>query len=245
MAKTAHASPVVEIDIQIERWPIERLIPRANNPRTHSPAQVAQLAASMREWGWTNPVLVGADDDIIAGHARVMAARKLGMTEVPVIVLAHLSEAQRRALVIADNQLALNSGWDEEALRIELALLQDADYDLDLVGFDDVELARLLEAQEAAEGLTDEDAVPELQVTPISLPGDLWVLGDHRVCSAFQIRDTAVARSLNFLTGVAPGRLFQISTSRAAGQLAASLASAASLPKRSELGTASASLADV
>src|ERR1700722_7055069 len=126
------------IDIQIARWPIERLIPRANNPRTHSPAQVAQLAASMREFGFTNPILVGADDDVIAGHARLMAARKLGMTEVPVIVLAHLSAAQRRALVIADNQLALNSGWDEEALRIELALLQEADYDLDLVGFDDV-----------------------------------------------------------------------------------------------------------
>src|SRR5277367_3817910 len=133
--KSAVATP--NTDIQIERWPIERLIPRANNPRTHSSAQVAQLAASMREWGWTNPILVGADDDIIAGHARVMAARKLGMTEVPVIVLAHLSAAQRRALVIADNQLALNSGWDEEALRIELALLQQADYDLSLVGFED------------------------------------------------------------------------------------------------------------
>jgi ParB-like chromosome segregation protein Spo0J len=127
VVRAAHVTPQIAIDIQIERWPIERLIPRANNPGTHSAAQVAQLAASIREWGWTNPILVGADDDIIAGHARVMAARKLGITEVPVIVLAHLSAAQRRALVIADNQLALNSGWDEEALRIELALLQEAD----------------------------------------------------------------------------------------------------------------------
>jgi hypothetical protein len=111
----------MNIDIQAERWRIERLIPRSNNPRTHSPAQVAQLAASMREWGWTNPILVGADDDIIAGHARLTAARKLGMSEVPVIVLGHLSDAQRSALVIADNQLALNSGWDEDMLRIELA----------------------------------------------------------------------------------------------------------------------------
>jgi ParB/RepB/Spo0J family partition protein len=113
-------------DIQIERWSIEQLIPRPTNPRTHSPEQVAQLAASIREWGWTNPILVGADKDIIAGNARLMAARKLGMTEVPVIVLRHLSEAQRRALVIADNQLALNSGWDEEMLRLELVHRTDS-----------------------------------------------------------------------------------------------------------------------
>src|SRR5450432_295231 len=119
-------------ELQIERWSLEKLIPRAINPRTHSPAQVAQIAASIREFGWTNPILVGADDDVIAGHARLMAARKLGMNEVPVIVLRHLSEAQRRALVIADNQLALNAGWDEEMLRLELALLKDADYDLQL-----------------------------------------------------------------------------------------------------------------
>jgi 16S rRNA G966 N2-methylase RsmD len=135
----------------------------------------------MREWGWTNPILVGAADDIIAGHARLMAARKLGMTEVPVILLAHLSEDQRRALVIADNQLALNSGWDEELLRIELALLQDVHYNLDLVGFEDEELARLLASQDSTQGLTDEDAVPELQDTPVSRNGDLWVLGEHRL----------------------------------------------------------------
>src|SRR5579862_2833453 len=149
----------VSIDIQVERWPVSRLIPRAINPRTHSDEQIAQIAASIREFGWTNPILVGPDQVIVAGHGRLLAARKLGMTEVPVIVLPHLSEAQRRALVIADNQLALNAGWDEEILRVELALLQDADYDLSLVGLEDDELARLLEAQDAAEGLTDEDAV--------------------------------------------------------------------------------------
>jgi ParB-like chromosome segregation protein Spo0J len=113
MAKKATASPQIEIDIQIERWPIDRLIPRANNPRTHSREQIAAIAASIQEFGWTNPVLVGAEDDIIAGHARVLAARKLGMKEVPIILLKHLSEAQRRALVIADNQLSITgAGWE-------------------------------------------------------------------------------------------------------------------------------------
>ena len=182
MAKKAQASPPVEIDIQIERWPIERLIPRVNNPRTHSREQIANIAASIEAFGWTNPVLVDGDDGILAGHARVLAARKLGMKEVPVIVLKHLSPAQRRALVIADNQLAIaGAGWDEEMLRIELAILHEEDYNLDLVGFDDVELQRLLEAQDAAPGLTDEDAVPELPETPTTVSGDMWMLGDHRV----------------------------------------------------------------
>src|ERR1700730_11358318 len=133
----------IRINIQVERWPISRLIPRITNPRTHTPEQVSQIAASIREWGWTNPILVGADNDVLAGHARLLAARELGMTEVPVIQLGHLSEAQRRALVIADNQLALNAGWDESTLRIELQALLDADFYLNLVGFDDEELARL------------------------------------------------------------------------------------------------------
>ena len=139
-------------NIQVEQWPVERLLPRATNPRTHSPEQVAQLAASMKEWGWTNPILVGSDGDIIAGHARLMAARKFNLAIVPVIVLGHLSEAQKRALVIADNQLALNSGWDEELLRVELAMLQESDYNLALLGVEDEELARLLSNQDATEG---------------------------------------------------------------------------------------------
>jgi DNA modification methylase len=182
MAKKAQASPPVEIDIQIERWPIERLIPRVNNPRTHSREQIANIAASIEAFGWTNPVLVDGDDGILAGHARVLAARKLGMKEVPVIVLKHLSPAQRRALVIADNQLAIaGAGWDEEMLRIELAILHEEDYNLDLVGFDDVELQRLLEAQDAAPGLVDEDAIPDVQPEAVARLGDLFVLGDHRL----------------------------------------------------------------
>jgi hypothetical protein len=148
----------MNIDIQIERWPIARLIPRVNNPRTHSRQQIAQIAASIEEYGWTNPILVDETDEILAGHARVLAAKKLHMEVVPVIVLRHLSEAQKRALVIADNQLALNAGWDETALRAELEALREAYYSLDLLGFDDIELQRLLEAQDAAPGLCDEDA---------------------------------------------------------------------------------------
>jgi DNA modification methylase len=184
----------MNIDIQIERWPIERLIPRVNNPRTHSRQQVNQIAASIQEYGWTNPILVDERDEILAGHARILAGKKLGMKEVPVIVLRHLSEAQKRALVIADNQLALNAGWDETALRIELEALRDADYDLNIVGFDDVELQRLLEAQDAAEGLTDEDSIPELPDTPTSAAGDLWILEDHKLMVGDATVDTDVAR---------------------------------------------------
>lgn len=185
----------MKLDMQIEKWSINRLIPKVNNPRTHSREQVANIAASIREFGWTNPILVGADDDIIAGHARVLAARKLGMEEVPVIVLRHLSPAQRRALVIADNQLAIaGAGWDEEMLRIELAILHEEDYNLDLVGFADVELARLLEQQDASPGLTDEDAVPDGPEEPASRVGDLFILGDHRLICGDCTQPDVVAR---------------------------------------------------
>ena len=185
----------MNIDIKIEMWPIDRLIPKVNNPRTHSREQVANIAASIREFGWTNPILVGGDDDIIAGHARVLAARKLGMEEVPVIVLRHLSPAQRRALVIADNQLAIaGAGWDEEMLRIELAILHEEDYNLDLVGFADVELARLLEQQDASPGLTDEDAVPDVPEEPASRVGDLFILGNHRLICGDCTQPDVVAR---------------------------------------------------
>src|SRR5580658_8860790 len=171
----------INVNIRVELWPISKLIPRVTNPRTHTPEQVKQVAASIKEFGWTNPILVGADNDVIAGHARLLAARQLRLTEVPVIQLGHLSEAQRRALVIADNQLALNAGWSEEMLQLELQALQEADFDLSLVGFDDEELARLLAAQEATAGLTDEDAVPELPQTPVSATEDLWILGNHKL----------------------------------------------------------------
>jgi ParB-like chromosome segregation protein Spo0J len=123
------------MELKIVRWLIDKLIPYARNARTHSPEQIAQVAASITEFGFVNPILVGADNVIIAGHARLLAAKKLGMTEVPVIVLAHLSEAQRRALVIADNRLALNAGWDDTLLHTELAALQDVNFNLDLMGF--------------------------------------------------------------------------------------------------------------
>jgi DNA modification methylase len=200
MANRANRNPQTfspKIDIQIERWPIERLIPRVNNPRTHSREQVASIAVSIREFGWTNPVLVDADATIIAGHARLLAARKLDMNEVPVIVLAHLSPAQRRALVIADNQLAIaGAAWDESLLRVELAILHEEDYNLDLVGFEDIELQRLLEAQDAAPGLTDEDSVPEVRPDPVTKVGDLFILGNHRLICGDCTQADVVARLL-------------------------------------------------
>src|SRR5258708_39335372 len=143
----------------IEYWPLDKLIPYARNPRTHSDAQVAQIAASIVEFGFNNPILVDSKAGIIAGHGRLLAARKLQLTEVPVIVLDHLTEAQKRAYIIADNQLAMNAGWDEDLLRIELAALQEEDVNLNLIGFEDEELARLLAAQDAVQGLSDEDAI--------------------------------------------------------------------------------------
>src|SRR6267154_301911 len=166
---------------RIEHWPLEKVVPYARNPRTHSDAQVAQIAASIAAFGFNNPILVDSKAGIIAGHGRLLAARKLGLEEVPVIVLDHLTDAQKRGYIIADNQLALNTGWDEELLRLELAALQDEDFNVGLIGFEDEELARLLAAQDAAEGLTDEDTVPELPETPISVAGDLWILGDHKL----------------------------------------------------------------
>ncbi len=171
-------------DLQIERWPLERLIPFVRNPRTHTEEQVAQIAASIVEFGWTNPVLVGADGVVIAGHARLQAARKLGLSEVPVIVLDHLSEAQRRALVIADNQLAIaGTGWDEELLRGLLVDLRQDEFNLDLLGFSDEEIAGWLAQDPDApqEGLTEEDAVPEPLEEPVTRRGDLWILGNHRL----------------------------------------------------------------
>jgi ParB-like chromosome segregation protein Spo0J len=165
----------------IELWLIDKLIPYARNPRTHSDAQVAQIAASIAEFGFNNPILVDSKAGIIAGHGRLLAARKLGLTEVPVIVLDHLSEAQKRAYIIADNKLAENAGWDEDTLREELAALQAEDFDVRLIGFEDEELAKLLAAQDASEGLTDEDAVPDLPQTPVSARGDRWILGNHRL----------------------------------------------------------------
>jgi len=159
--------------------PVEALIPYALNSRTHSDAQVAQLAASIREFGFTNPILVDEQSNLIAGHGRLLAARKLGLTEVPAVVVTGLDDRKRRALIIADNKLALNAGWDEEALRVEMEDL-GADYG-ELMGFSQEELSDILNAVEPTEGLTDEDEVPEVPEQPVTVLGDVWVLGKHRV----------------------------------------------------------------
>jgi DNA modification methylase len=167
---------------RIELWRIDRLRPYERNPRTHSEAQADQIAASMVEFGWTNPILVDENSGILAGHGRLLAARKLGLTEVPVIRLEHLSEAQKRAYLIADNQLALQAGWSEELLGQEVAWLRDERFDLDLIGFDASELERLLAiADGEAANVEAEDEVPEAPEDPVSEPGDLWVLGNHRL----------------------------------------------------------------
>jgi DNA modification methylase len=169
-------------NLQVVTWPVEKLIPYARNARTHSAEQVAQVAASIAEFGWTNPILAGADGIVIAGHARLLAARKLGMTEVPVIVLDHLTESQRRALVLADNRLALNAGWDEEMLRVEMAALDEDGFNLDLVGFTNEEIEGLLrDPEEVHTGNTEDDAVPETPEAAVTVPGDVWTLGEHRL----------------------------------------------------------------
>lgn len=167
-------------DLSIQTRPVEALIPYARNSRTHSAGQVAQIAASIREFGWTNPVLVDGENGIIAGHGRVLAARKLGLTEVPCIEIRDMTEAQKRAYVIADNKLAENAGWDKELLALELGELKADGFDLDLIGFDAEDLGKLLEP-DAKIGLTDDDDAPEVAAVTVSCPGDLWVLGSHRV----------------------------------------------------------------
>jgi DNA modification methylase len=176
------AGSLVALADRIELWSIDRLRPYERNPRTHSDAQVDQIAASMVEFGWTNPILIDENAGILAGHGRLLAARKLGLAEVPVIRFAHLSEAQKRACILADNQIALQAGWDDALLAEELAWLRDERFDLDLIGFDASELERLL-ALAGGEAARDaaEDEVPEPPEDPVSRPGDLWVLGNHRL----------------------------------------------------------------
>lgn len=187
-------------DLNIEPVSLDRLIPYARNSRTHSDAQVAQIAASIKEFGFTNPVLIDGEGGIIAGHGRVLAARKLNINEVPCIRLAHLSDTQRRAYIIADNKLALNAGWDDEMLALELCDLQAMDFDLALTGFTQDEIDALTPEQ-IPEGLTDDDAVPEVQAEPVSKLGDVWLLGDHRLMCG----DSADVSALDaLLCGVTP-----------------------------------------
>ena len=166
--------------MQIKIVPVEKLIPYVKNSRTHSDGQVAQIAASIKEFGWTNPILVDGESGVIAGHGRLLAARKLGQKEVPVIELAHMTESQKRAYVIADNQLAMNAGWDTTLLSLELADLKEQGFEMDVLGFDPKELDKLLEPEQV-DGLTDEDAVPEAPVEPKTKLGDIYQLGNHRL----------------------------------------------------------------
>lgn len=168
--------------MQIETIAVDRLIPYARNSRTHSDEQVTQISASIREFGFTNPVLIDADGGIIAGHGRVMGARALGMTEVPCIRLGHLTDAQKRAYVIADNKLALNAGWDDQMLALELRELADVGYDMGLTGFNTGDIDALIASLDATpEGQSDADAVPAVQEEVVTKPGDVWLLGKHRI----------------------------------------------------------------
>ena len=159
---------------------VDDLIPYVNNSRTHSDEQITQVASSIKEFGFTNPILIDEDNSIIAGHGRVLASKKLNLDEVPCIVLNGLTDQQKKAYVIADNQLALNAGWDLDLLKTEIDELIVDEFNVDLLGFDDEFLNGLLDVQ-TSEPLTDEDSVPEVPEEPIAKRGDIWVLGNHRV----------------------------------------------------------------
>ena len=167
--------------MQIEYRPVASLIPHARNAKQHSDAQVAQIAASIREFGWGAPVIVDGKNNIVAGHGRVLAARKLGMTEVPVVPMAHLTDIQRRALILADNKIGENALWENELLGLELAELQAAGFDLELTGFSEDEWNDLIDGDDSKDGLTDDDAVPEVTEDAVTKLGDVWLMGEHKV----------------------------------------------------------------
>ena len=185
---------------KIEWQSVDKLIPYAKNARTHSDEQIAQIAGSIKEFGFNNPVLVDKDNSIIAGHGRVLAARKLGMDKVPVVILNHLTESQRKAYILADNRIALNSGWDSSMLSVELQDLKD-DIDLSLLGFDPDELDALLNPIEETEGLTDEDAVPDVPDEPKTKLGDIYILGNHRLMCG---NSTSIDDVEKLMNGVSP-----------------------------------------
>jgi len=175
MGETKQAWPADKI----ERRKVDDFVPYARNARTHSNEQVMQIAASIKEWGWTNPILVDEEGGIIAGHGRVLAALKLGIEDVPAMVATGWTDAQKRAYILADNQLALNAGWDMEMLQVELRELDDLEFDVDLIGFDGDFLANII--NDPTEGLTDPDEIPEVPDDPITQEGNVWVLGNHRI----------------------------------------------------------------
>lgn len=182
-----------------EERPTAQLVPYARNARTHSDEQVAQIMASIREWGFTFPVLIDEDDGIIAGHGRVLAAQRLGFEVVPVLVARGWSDAKKRAYILADNKLALNAGWNDELLRLEIGDLAEMGVDIPLLGWSDKELDKLMGGGKP--GLTDPDAVPEEPLVPVTLPGDLWQLGGHRVICGDATDSATVGR---LLAGVKP-----------------------------------------
>lgn len=171
----------MEASKNIELVSVNVLIPYVNNARTHDDAQIAQIAGSIKEFGFNNPVLIADDNSIIAGHGRVMAARKLGMDSVPCVRLSHLSDSQRKAYILADNRIALNSDWDSNLLALELKELDADGMDLSMLGFDADEINAILNPITETEGLTDEDEVPEPPPEPITKLGDIWILGNHRL----------------------------------------------------------------
>jgi DNA modification methylase len=183
--------------LKIEYKKIDDLIPYINNSRTHSADQVQQIASSIKEFGWTNPLLLDGENGIIAGHGRLQAARLLGEKEVPTIQLDGLTEMQKKAYIIADNKLALNAGWDNELLGIEITDLKEFGFDIDLLGFNEEEL-KAFSIQEV-EGLTDEDAVPDVPVNPVTVLGDVWILGKHRVMCGDSTSIDAVDKLMNGL----------------------------------------------
>ena len=184
--------------LTLEYRPVDSLIPYARNARQHSDTQVAQIAASIREFGWGAPILVDGQNNVIAGHGRLLAARKLGMTEVPVVPLDHLTDTQRRALIIADNKIGENASWEDELLGIELAELKAVGFDLGLTGFSQDEWEALIaEGEPAAAGLTDDDSVPEVAENPVSKTGDVWLLGEHKLLCG----DATKAQNYRLLLG--------------------------------------------
>ena len=181
---------------RFEKVPIDKLVPYARNARTHSKEQIAQLRASIQEFGFVSPCIIDKDYNIIAGHGRVLAAREEGIAEVPCVFAEHLTDAQKRAYILADNRLALNAGWDEEMLSVELADLQGADFDLSLLGFDDAELNKLLGGAEEVQD-DDFDVDAALKLPTFVLPGDLWHLGNHRLLCGDSTKPEDVARLMD------------------------------------------------
>jgi DNA modification methylase len=192
--QTDHGSGTTSQRLRLEFWPLGRLVPSPRNARTHSDAQVAEIAGSMRAFGFTNPILIGDEGDVIAGHGRLAAAQLLGLAEVPVVVLRGLSETQRRQLVLADNRIALNADWDLDMLQLELKDLSALGADLSVLGFTEQELAKVL--QSGSSGLTNENEIPALGETAVTIPGDIWCLGTHRIGCGDSTDPQAVAALL-------------------------------------------------